>query len=168
MYTLAFIKRGDDVLLGRKTRGLGKGLWNGFGGKLEPNESILEAAEREIKEECGVEVSDLKHIGFMIYDEDDGVQVHVVHIFTGTQIRGSPEASDEMNPVQWHHRKDLGSLRMFDDFRDWEEYVFGDKFFCGRIRYFNQRSEVVDKFIKKCDSLSEVFGYLEHRLFDLQ
>lgn len=133
---------------------------------METNESILEAAQREIKEECGVEVSDLKHIGFMIYEEDED-EVAIVHIFTGMQVRGIPEASDEMNPVQWYHRKDLGSLRMFDDFRDWKEFVFGDKFFCGRIKYYNQRKVIADKFIKKCDSLSEVLDCLESRFFDV-
>ena len=34
------------VLLGMKKRGFGAGKWNGFGGKLEPGETIEEAAKR--------------------------------------------------------------------------------------------------------------------------
>jgi 8-oxo-dGTP diphosphatase / 2-hydroxy-dATP diphosphatase len=34
------------VLLGLKKKGFGKGKWNGFGGKVEKNETILEAAIR--------------------------------------------------------------------------------------------------------------------------
>jgi len=32
-----------------KKRGFGQGKWNGFGGKVEPNESIEQAAIREMK-----------------------------------------------------------------------------------------------------------------------
>lgn len=160
LYTLAFIKRGNDVLLGLKTRGLGKGLWNGFGGKVEPNESIREAAEREIKEECCLEVCDLNHIGFMRYEEDDCAEISIVHIFTGTQFRGKPEGSEEMNPVQWYQREDLQFLKMYHDFKEWEGYMFEDKFFCGLVRYNKQR-QIVEKFIKECNSLNEVFDCLE-------
>ena len=34
------------VLLGLKKRGFGAGKWNGFGGKLEPGETIEQAAKR--------------------------------------------------------------------------------------------------------------------------
>ena len=36
-----------------KKRGFGEGKWNGFGGKVEVGETIVEAAAREVKEECG-------------------------------------------------------------------------------------------------------------------
>lgn len=48
LYTLAFIRRGDQVLLGLKKRGFGEGKWNGFGGKLNANETLMEAAQRSV------------------------------------------------------------------------------------------------------------------------
>jgi len=33
--TLAFIYKGEKVLLGYKKRGFGEGRWNGFGGKVQ-------------------------------------------------------------------------------------------------------------------------------------
>lgn len=126
---------------------------------MEPNESILQAAEREIKEECGVEVIALNHIGFMQYEKYECPEVAIVHVFTTTKFKGNPEASEEMNPVQWYHRKDLKELKMYDDFIYWEEYVFEDKFFCGRVRYNNQE-QIVEKIIRRCDSLSEALNCL--------
>ena len=41
---------GLEVLLGEKKRGWMTGILNGFGGKLEPGEGILEAAKRELRE----------------------------------------------------------------------------------------------------------------------
>lgn len=43
----------NKVLLGYKKRGFGEGKWNGFGGKLEPGETVAEAALREMKEVSG-------------------------------------------------------------------------------------------------------------------
>ena len=44
--TLVWITKKDEILLGLKKRGLGVGLWNGFGGKVEVGESIVSAAKR--------------------------------------------------------------------------------------------------------------------------
>ena len=44
--TLLFALRPGHVLLGMKKRGFGKGRWNGFGGKVEKDETIEEAAIR--------------------------------------------------------------------------------------------------------------------------
>ena len=62
-FTLMFIHDGDRILLGLKKRGFGEGKWNGFGGKVTPNESVRLANIREMKEECGIEPVDPKFIG---------------------------------------------------------------------------------------------------------
>lgn len=49
-YTLIFLRRyyegNKQILLGMKKRGFGAGKWNGFGGKLEENESNEVGAKR--------------------------------------------------------------------------------------------------------------------------
>ncbi|KAJ2629167.1 hypothetical protein H4R22_003483, partial [Coemansia sp. RSA 1290] len=54
LYTVIFpFERSSDgvgrVLLGLKKRGLGEGLWNGFGGKLETGETLYACAQRELE-----------------------------------------------------------------------------------------------------------------------
>lgn len=44
--TLTMIFKDNHILLGMKNRGMGKGKWNGFGGKVEPDETIDEGAKR--------------------------------------------------------------------------------------------------------------------------
>lgn len=46
IYTVAFVHDGDRILLGRKQRGIGRNLLLGFGGKVEPCETIEQAAIR--------------------------------------------------------------------------------------------------------------------------
>ena len=46
LLTLVFIIEQDKILLGMKKRGFGVGWWNGFGGKVQQDETIEEAAKR--------------------------------------------------------------------------------------------------------------------------
>ena len=46
LLTLLFVLKPGQVLLGLKKRGFGEGRWNGFGGKVQPDETIEEAAIR--------------------------------------------------------------------------------------------------------------------------
>ena len=49
------------------------GKWNGFGGKVEPNENILQGAIREVQEECGVDIKreNIVKLGFIDFEFDD-------------------------------------------------------------------------------------------------
>ena len=44
--TLAFVRESTRILLGLKKRGFGQGRWNGFGGKVQPGETIEAATSR--------------------------------------------------------------------------------------------------------------------------
>ena len=46
LFTLLFVLEPTRMLLGLKKRGFAVGRWNGFGGKVQPNETIEEAAKR--------------------------------------------------------------------------------------------------------------------------
>ena len=53
LLTLVFVLKPGHVLLGMKKRGFGVGKWNGFGGKMHADESMVECAARELHEESG-------------------------------------------------------------------------------------------------------------------
>lgn len=46
LLTLVLVVQPGKVLLGMKKRGFGAGKWNGFGGKVNPGETIEDAARR--------------------------------------------------------------------------------------------------------------------------
>ena len=46
LYCLVMAMKNNQILLGYKKRGFGKGKWNGFGGKVEKGETPQEAAIR--------------------------------------------------------------------------------------------------------------------------
>jgi 8-oxo-dGTP pyrophosphatase MutT (NUDIX family) len=49
---LVIVNQANKALLGMKKRGFGSGFYNGFGGKVEPGETIAEAAVREVGSRC--------------------------------------------------------------------------------------------------------------------
>lgn len=87
-YTLVLIRQDSKVLLGLKKRGFGFGKWNGFGGKIEENETIEDAAKREVKEECGLEVKSLSKLAEITFDFVNDPVFFEMHVFTTDNFSG--------------------------------------------------------------------------------
>ena len=98
--TLILPMRDGRILLGMKKRGFGVGKLNGFGGKLNEGESIVEAAVRELNEEVGIDAmaSNLDKMAeldfYFPHAEDDWDQK--VHVFLIEEWIGEPVESEEM------------------------------------------------------------------------
>ena len=70
VFPVAEVQNTYHILLGKQKPGLPfAGYFNGYGGKVEEGESIEHAAERELFEELGVRVEDIKSIGSIIHDQ---------------------------------------------------------------------------------------------------
>lgn len=97
--TLVLILQGEKILLGMKKRGFGAGRWNGFGGKVREDESIEDAAKREVKEECGLEIKRLEEVGVHEFEfvKERGTILEV-HVFRGLSWQGEPFETEEMRP----------------------------------------------------------------------
>ena len=100
--TLVYIVRDNKVLLIRKKRGLGAGLYNGVGGKVEEGEGIVDAAIRECEEEIGIKPRNLRWSGlleFWNYEDDKVESVHFVHVFITDSFDGKPIETEEAEPL---------------------------------------------------------------------
>jgi len=88
--TLCLVMDGDGrVLLGRKTRKIGAGKWNGLGGRAEEFDASIEAtARREVQEETGgvpdeegrlvggIEVGELSDLGWVDFKFPEKNQIN--------------------------------------------------------------------------------------------
>lgn len=123
--TLVYPVTDTQVLLARKQKHIGKGLWNGYGGGIEPTDAGPEAAAlREFFEESGglVGASEgLERVAVVDFHnrKHDGEQFTCrVHIFLLTQWEGKAETTPEMADPTWF-RKDalpLDELMLADPF----------------------------------------------------
>jgi len=92
---LVILKREDSgIVFIKKLRGLGSGLINFPGGKLENNETPEECAIREAREEVGALVNNPKKVGEVLFELDDGSE-EIMHVFLASfygELRQSSEA----------------------------------------------------------------------------
>ena len=119
--TLTFIQSGSRVLLIRKKRGLGAGLINGPGGKLEAGESTAQCAVREVEEEVGLTPLELEPRGELRFQFLDGYAIHV-HVFVAKGHRGELCETDEVRAI-WFERDDIPYEEMWEDDRLWLPHV---------------------------------------------
>ncbi len=139
VYLLREGATGPQVLLGRKKKGLGTGNYVGLGGKLEPGESVTDAAVREVWEESGIRLTPdvLEARGRLTYlFPHREAWSQESSVFVCSRWSGQPVESDELAPEFF----DLDALpldEMWDDARHWlpgvltggtvrETYTFGD------------------------------------------
>lgn len=117
--TLCFLIDGDNVLLAMKKRGFGAGKWNGYGGKVEAGESLIETAMRETQEEIGVKPKDLSYVGIInFYFGKKYNKWWQVHIYLSKKWIGKPKKSEEMLP-KWFAIKDIPYDEMWAADRRW-------------------------------------------------
>lgn len=150
LLTLCIPVREGQVLLGMKKRGFGAGKWNGFGGKLEPGETIEVAAKREVLEECGVTIQDMEEVGihdFIFQEKPD--ETLEVHVFRVTRYTGDPVETDEMRP-QWFREKELPFEAMWADDQYWFPLFLSGKKFRGKF-FFDQAGQVLEKTLQIVD-----------------
>ena len=112
---LVFLTRADEVLLlrGAPDKRLWAGKYNGLGGHVEPGETPLQAAVREVGEEAGlaVEALTLRAVVHVMLASTPGV---LFFVFTGAAPSGELHASTEGDPV-WVARSKIDTLPLVED-----------------------------------------------------
>jgi 8-oxo-dGTP diphosphatase len=129
--TLLFVVRGGEVLLIRKKRGLGAGKINGPGGRIQANETPLQAAVREVVEEVCVTPFEIEERGELSFQFVDGYSIHV-HVFIAAGCDGEPHETDEAIPL-WTRIERIPYDEMWADDRLWVPILLAGKRFSGRF-----------------------------------
>jgi 8-oxo-dGTP diphosphatase len=112
----ACVWRGNEVLLVQRGSALGRGRWSLPGGKVEPGETVLEAAHRELLEETGVTAGLSQHVGDFSVELPD--LIYVIGCFTGAYGGGEAVASTDANAVAWTHWQDLARFQLAPNIED--------------------------------------------------
>jgi 8-oxo-dGTP diphosphatase len=131
--TLVFAVRDDSVLLIRKKRGLGAGKINAPGGRIEPGETALEGAVREVQEEVCITPLDLRWCGENRFQFVDGYSIHV-HVFRADDFEGTPTETNEATPL-WYPLEAIPYHEMWEDDHLWVPLVFEGTPFVGRYLF---------------------------------
>lgn len=146
--TLLFVIREGEILLIEKKRGIGAGKINGPGGRIEPGETPMECAIREVEEELLVVPYGVRHCGELSFQFIDGYSLHG-SIFIAEGCHGEPKETPEAVPV-WTPLDRIPYERMWADDIHWMPHVLEGKSVTGRF-LFDGEDCMLDSYIEVSD-----------------
>ncbi|KAI8097225.1 NUDIX hydrolase domain-like protein [Halteromyces radiatus] len=137
-------KSKNKILLGFKKRGFGMNKFNGFGGKLEAGETVLQAAHRELTEESMIKAQDMKKIGINFFTfEDDPVGLEV-HVYFVTDYLGTPTETEEMRP-EWFDYDTIPYPKMWTDDKQWLPIALEGNYFLGEFHFAKDQTTILSQ-----------------------
>jgi ADP-ribose pyrophosphatase YjhB (NUDIX family) len=142
--TLGYLIKENEICLAMKKRGFGEGNWNGYGGKIEEDETIEEAAVREIHEEAEVVVQkeDLEKVAVNEFFFTDGKHLEVHAYFVRTWI-DEPTETEEMKP-EWFTYSEIPFAQMWADDIDWLPRALAGEKLLGKV-WFKEDEKTIER-----------------------
>jgi len=96
---------GESVLLAQRGKAPGYGTWSIPGGAVKVGETLRDAAAREVREECGIEIAVgevAEVIDRIIADDEGRVRFHYVIIdFTAVHVAGDLRPDSDCLAARW-------------------------------------------------------------------
>lgn len=125
---LCMIKDGGEYLLQNRV----KKDWQGYtfpGGHIEPGESIVQSAIREVKEETGLTMKNPRLVGVKQFWVKSGR--YIVFLFSATKFSGELRSSYE-GEVGWFTKEEMKNINLVSHFfehlavfeDDYSEYIY--------------------------------------------
>ncbi|RLE51790.1 MAG: hypothetical protein DRJ33_05160 [Candidatus Methanomethylicota archaeon] len=116
------IVKGNEILLVKRRKEPGKGLWSIPGGLVLLGERLEEAAKREVKEETGLNVKIIKLIDVVdvVYRDKDGkVEYHYVIVdYLGKPVGGQITPGSDVEEVRWFKLEDVDQSQLTPTFAE--------------------------------------------------
>jgi 8-oxo-dGTP diphosphatase len=111
----AAVIRDGRVLIVRRARHPGNGVYTLPGGAVEAGETLIAAAAREVREETGIEIAPVALAGFrevILRDGDNKVSRHfVVLAFAARWVSGEVRLNHELDDARWLRPAELEGLK---------------------------------------------------------
>ncbi|UBF27653.1 NAD(+) diphosphatase [Kovacikia minuta CCNUW1] len=100
---IVLVSRGDEILLARAPR-FPPGMYSILAGFVEPGESLEETVVREVREEVGIEIEDIRYFGSQPWPFPNSLMIG----FTATYARGEIVIEpQELTDAAWFHKHHL-------------------------------------------------------------
>ncbi len=155
-YSLVVVPQSDRILLGLKKRGFGAGKWNGFGGKPEAGDGMLDCAKRELREEAGIEAVRIAQFGLINFEFVGVAEWMEVHVFRCDAFEGEPTETEEMRP-QWFPLSAIPYEHMWPDDTVWlPQLLRGNKF--NAYFKFEGHDTILEEKFELTDVVDKTFG----------
>ena len=103
---IVLVRKGDEILLARSP-GFPNGMYSVLAGFVEPGESIEETVVREVREETGIEVTDVTYFGSQPWPFPNSLMIGFTVEYAGGELTPEP---GEIEDAGWYTAHDLPQL----------------------------------------------------------
>lgn len=103
---IVLISRGEEVLLARSHR-FPTGMYSVLAGFVEPGESLEETIVREVREEVGVEIKEIRYFGSQPWAFPNSLMIGFTATYAGGEIAIDPQ---EIADAAWFHKHNLPQI----------------------------------------------------------
>lgn len=106
------VKNNGKVLILRRSMDSRRhpGMWDFAGGKLEYGEDLIQSLKREIKEETGLDVHDIKILCIFSEMDDDGFRIRIGYYCNADS--DSVALSEEHTELKWISADELSRMEI--------------------------------------------------------
>ena len=94
---MALVRRGDELLLARSPH-FPEGMFSALAGFVEPGESLEQTLAREVREEVGIEITNVRYFGSQPWPFPNSLMIGFVADYAGGRIVLQPE---EIEAADW-------------------------------------------------------------------
>lgn len=109
------VLRDRAIMLVRRGRAPSKGLYAFPGGRVEAEETLEDAARRELMEETGIAVGTLVPLREILIDSRaEGASVYLLTVFGARHIGGEPVSGDDADDAAFHDLEEIKRLPLTD------------------------------------------------------
>lgn len=144
--TLVYVVENQNVLMihrNQRPDDLHFDKYNGLGGKFDEGESPRQCAIRELKEESGLDATEISFKGQILFPQfDKHGRDWLVFVYRVDQFKGDMITINHEGELKWVPFNDLLNLNLWEGDKLFVPEVFKDSFFEGVIKYHN--GKVVD------------------------
>lgn len=106
------------VLLVQRGHEPERGRWTVPGGRLEPGETLGQAAVREVLEETGLEIEVQEEL-WSLRRQVDAQHDYEIHDFRATVTGGRLRPGDDAPDTRWFHPEEIAALPVTEDLLAW-------------------------------------------------
>ncbi|KAM3116356.1 NAD(+) diphosphatase [Phormidesmis sp. 146-33] len=103
---IVLISRGQEVLLARAPR-FRKSMYSVLAGFVEPGESLEETVVREVREEVGIEIKDIRYFGSQPWAFPNSLMIGFTATYASGEIVIDPK---EIAEAAWFHKHNLPEI----------------------------------------------------------
>lgn len=115
----------NEVLVQRRTKGSWLGI-NFPGGHVEPSESFVDCAVREVFEETGLQIRQPKLVGVKSWYEQADNFRYVVLLFRTNQFSGTLSTTCDEGPCFWVKKEAVAQMELASSFEHMLKVFYDD------------------------------------------